>query len=280
MGALIWTWIEHGFDDAIPAWRPAFFATFLGVALVLKTAITLSWGEWSLLRPGSFVRWDLSRRFGVKLAQLVSLSYRPLLILRIATGSCLIFGYETQLCGFVCAALLIAELVWRFRYNTIFAAICSFAVGVGPAVGPPWQARGTSSEAALEMALLMVTTTSIYVNGAWLKARSKDFSSGALLRNVLIGLSLLGPSMKRWEFITPPRWLRDPLLHMPNWGWRAVSLAVIATEVFLVVALWSGWIAVAFVLGATMHLAFAMISPLRLLPFQIITLSTYLAFWS
>jgi hypothetical protein len=274
----LWSEISNGFSSNVDVARIDILRSLVALAILFKTTVSIFWGDWNLLSRDTLTKHRLTLRKGAWGSQVVSALHKPNLIIREGCCIALLFDVRTTWAALACACALLLELSWRYRYNTIFLILVALIIALLPETDDVARTRGAISGATFGMALLLVLTTSLYVGGAVEKLRSRDFTNGSVLRNLGVGLSVLGSQLSRWEFIPLPRNMNVQIMRAPAKLWTALARLVICLELLLPGLLLSAHVFPAVLIGIVLHSAFAYLMPLQLIPFQLATLATYVAF--
>ncbi|HEY7224674.1 MAG TPA: hypothetical protein VH561_13945 [Micromonosporaceae bacterium] len=273
------TAIEHGFALNTHEWRLQAFRVMLGLGCFVKTGVSVFCGDWGRVDQRAFGYYSVLRRHGHVRAELIRLTHKPLLVIRLIASAALMAGVGSRIACCVLGLGLFAELYWEYRFNTIYLMCCLLAILPAERLDG-YSDRVVSSQGnTWAQALVVLVTIDLYWNSAWCKIRSAQFRSGMLLAQVFNGAASLRHLMPRWEF-WHPAWL-GRMARAPGAAgvWQTLSIGVIGAEVLLPIGLLfpEQW-AMTAVVGLVLHVGFVILLPLRLIPFQIVTISTYLLF--
>lgn len=145
-----------------------------------------------------------------------------------------------------------------------------------------WRGITEPSEQIIATFTMAAVIVLIYWNSAVIKLRSPGFMSGDALRVALLGFSTEGPRTGLNEFMFGARFAHDQLARpWVRWMLMIGSRGAVAAE-FAIPALLMTPATFVFgvTLGIALHLAFWVLLPLKLLPFQIAMLASYALFWN
>ena len=246
--------------------------------MLWKTGATGFLGDWNRLRGGGFGRRLLENARGPRQAAVLAALHKPLVVVRGIAGVMLLFGVAPKLAAVAAAVGFLHELSYEYRFNTIYVALsllCLLPAGrLGDTLLP---VEGVSSANTWSQFLIVVLTIDVYWNSAYHKVRSPQFRSGLSLAQLAYAADQVKSSLPLREYVHPPLGAtRDVAAGAVSVRWRLMAVAVLALEVLLPVFLLSPDTRTAAVLaGIGLHVAFLGILPLRLMPFTIATLATY-----
>ena len=271
----IFTALSDGFSVSVHDWRLQFFRIVIGAAVLSKTLISICCGDWNRLVEGSFGRFAMAERHGARRACLVAQTHKYALVLRCVLSIFLLMGVMPSACCLGLALLLYLELIWEYRFNTVYLMLCLVATASGQHLSG-WAPVGSTNSNTFSQFILVLLSIDLYWNSAWCKLRSEQFTSGLLLRQVFVGAQTLRGRMPRWEYWHPRVIARLASKDSLSGGWKSISYGAIALEVSIPVGLAfkPTWLA-ALIVGVLMHACFLMLLPLRLFPFQIAALGSY-----
>lgn len=279
----MWLWesLQNNFATGTHEWRLQVFRIVIGIAVLWKSLASIVYGEWRRLEPGGLDHYILCRRFGVRRATAFAGFHRPLLAIRAIASGALIVGYGAKPAVVLICVSLLYELVNEYRFNTLYLLLCLLlllpagALGTNLVLSPQVSSRNTWSQA-----LIVLVTAHLYINSAWLKARSPQFSSGLYLAQLARGASIVGPQLPLWEYRHPAGMVRRSLDYPKHRVyWRLLATGTILLEFSLpVLLIVEPTRAVAVAAGVAMHAAFMAILPIRLAPFTLNALASYLLF--
>jgi len=172
------------------------------------------------------------------------------------------------------------ELLYEYRFNTIHMLLCLLFLLPAGALGHGFQLSAESSNKnTWSQFLIVLLTVDVYLNSAWHKVRSKHFISGVYLRQLTLAASELKSSMPLWEYRHP-----TVLATLARSGshpaiWPLAAVGTVALESVVPIGLFiSPLRPFAVLLGVGMHIVFMGILPVRLLPFTLASISTYVLF--
>lgn len=274
--------IGSAFDYPTDEARLQWFRIGLGIACLLKFLVALTHGQWDRLRPDSLGYYTLTRKYGARNAVLISWAYRPILVVRVAAAVLLLTGTWPKISALVIAAGLAYELLYAFRYNTIYLSLLSLALLPAGQLGTDLTPESVISAAnTWSQFLVVLLTIDLYVNSAWQKLRSRHFTSGLLLAQFVHFVGRVRDRLPRKEFFYP-NWVIRHLGALDDASvtrWRALSWIVIGLELTVPLALLvPGAYPYAVVAGLGMHAAFFCLLPRQLLGFSSATVASYVLF--
>ncbi|GAA2679882.1 MULTISPECIES: hypothetical protein [Actinosynnema] len=279
-------WVEAlaaGFDHPVRTGRVQLFRLVFGTVLALRFALALGWGGWSRLVPGSLEAGLVQRRLGPVRARLLLVSYRPMLLARLAAALALATGLAPKAALVVAMAGLAMETGYlrapaAVRYSLLLGACLLTAGDLGHS---PLPSPGTGTANTWAQCLIVLVTTDLYWNSAYQKICSPQFRSGLLLAQTF-------HVHREVAHLLPPHQNLIPTLVLRHAGglgerdvrlWRAASMAAIVVEIALPPALLlpqtAPWAVAA---GVVMHAVFTCLKPRHMITFTGITLGSYLAF--
>jgi len=275
--------VVNGFATATPVWHIEAVRALVGIALLAKALLGITRGGWSRFERGSFERFRVDRSGG-RPAAFVARAHRPIIVVRVVSAVAVAIGWAPHTSLAVSIGGLLTEQAVERRRNTAFLVMtCAALLAGGRLAEPlPWTfSSARTSENTWSQVLLVLLLTQTYWNGAWLKARSRQVRSGAMLAQYVWHRSQIQHRTEHREFWFPA-WatrLFGQLSEDCRRRWRVLGWTAIASEAVLPVALlvpraWP-WAALA---GLAMHAAFLVLMPRRLFHFSLATVSTYLAF--
>ncbi|WP_280688662.1 MULTISPECIES: hypothetical protein [unclassified Kitasatospora] len=272
-----------GFSTPVHDSRIQVYRVLIAVAALLKTGATLFLGDWNRLRAGSFGRFRLERRWGIDRARLLSSVHQPLVVARLAASVLLLFGIQSRAAIVVLLLGFAQELCYEYRFNTIYLVTCLCfllpAQNLGTTLAP---SDGVSTGNAWSQFLIVLLTVDVYWNSAYQKLRSPQFMSGLSLVQQAYIAATVRPRIVGWEYWHPPTGATAAMAAgaVPR-RWRVLAVLVVALEILLPVGLLVPPLRpFAVVAGVALHLGFMSILPLRLAPFTLASLASYLLFAS
>ncbi|MDC0768745.1 hypothetical protein [Streptomyces sp. HD] len=279
------------------------FRVVLGTALLWKITADHVFGmaRFFDLRPKSLLRWRYEHdEMAVRLL-LSPAAFRIFYGARAVAVLCLLSGILVPLAAGVVAAWCMFEFTFDRKFNTLFLGMLCLpfvvasgadaylslqslldASSPGAFVRPPPTPHGTSP--SWPQAAVVVLMFQVYWSSAWLKAVSRQFTSGDALQKTFEQLAVVraeAPDAPRDYYF--PGWFTrrlataDPAVVARRW--RLPSLAVIGVEAALPLLLVFPvtWPAGALA-GVLLHAAFTTILPKRLVPFGLAAVGTYTLF--
>ncbi|WP_432095753.1 hypothetical protein [Streptomyces sp. bgisy100] len=258
------------------------FRILLGIACIAKFAGALLQGMWSFLASGTYSRFELRQHRGADAENLISALHRPVTVARLAGALALTAGFLPHTAAAVVSLGLAFELSYLFRFNTVYLMLCTAclvfagAPGTGVALSHAHTASNTFAQV-----LIVLITSHMYLNSAWLKARSPHFRSGLRVAQWLEAGAVIRPLLPRREYFYPAPIVRTLGSSSPcalRIG-RPMAGLVIATEALLPAGLLiPATRPYALALGMTMHLCFWALLPVQLAGFSVATVATYILF--
>lgn len=273
--------LQSSFTTPTHEWRLQVFRMALGFAVLWKALASIFYGEWTRLESGRLDHYLLVRRWGTARAGAFTSIYKPQLVMRAVSGMALLTGYCSKVAiGVICLSMFY-ELVYEYRFNTIYLMLCSIALLPAQALGSNFAVSDqVSSRNTWAQVLVVFITCHLYFNSAWLKARSSQFSSGLLLAQVAHGAAVVRSQLPLWEYRHPTVLARTALSYSRNKIlWRALAVGTILLEFCLPPLLVAETTRpFAIVGGLMMHAAFMAILPIRLAPFTVTAVASYVLF--
>lgn len=272
--------IRSGFTNPTDEGHLQIFRILLGASVLWKGLTSMFLGDWNRFRGESFDVFLLSSRVSMPLVTAIRRIHKPSTVLRALTGIAVGAGWHTRVAIVIAVATLIVEVTYEYRFHNLFlsvALICLLpagSLGSGAHISHVVSDRNTFSAT-----LLMILTCDLYWNGAWIKWRSRQFRSGASLQQLLYVSRTIRPLLKSPEYWHPRR-LQSTFANCPGFA-KTTATSVLVVEGVLPVLLLlpaTYWVAVG--AGVGLHLAFSAILPIRLLPFGVSVLGSYMAFKS
>lgn len=273
--------LSTGFDFPTQEARLQLYRVLLAVAVLWKAGATAFFGDWNRLRPGGFGRRMLVNARGPRQAAVLAALHKPLVVVRGVAGVMLLFGVEPKLAVVMAAVGFAHELSYEYRFNTIYitlSLLCLLPAGrLGDTLLP---VEGVSSANTWSQFLIVLLTVDMYWNSAYHKLRSPQFRSGLSLVQLAYAADQVKTLMPMREYVHPPLGAtRAAAAGAVPWWWRLMAAVVLVLEIVLPVGLvLPDTRAAAVVFGIGLHVAFLGILPLRLAPFTIATLATYVLF--
>ncbi|GAA5706840.1 hypothetical protein [Streptomyces avermitilis] len=278
-------WLFHelatGFSWPVHDSRIQMYRILLAAAALLKALATLFLGDWNRLRVNSFGRFRLERTWGAGQARLISAVHKPLVLARLLASVLLLVGIEPKA---AIAILLVGfghELCYEYRFNTIYIATClCFLLPAGSLGTTLGLSDGVSTDNAWSQFLIVLLTVDVYWNSAYQKLRSRQFRTGLSLVQQAYIADTVRPRIVGREYWHPPTGVTAAMAAgaVPR-QWRALPVLVIMLEILLPIGLLVPVLRpFAVAAGIALHLGFLSILPLRLAPFTLASLATYLLF--
>jgi len=294
-------WLEavgNGFRYQASPLPICLFRVILALAIAWKFGYEHRRGGWRFFRPDSYVyyRYRVEHpRFPVGPA-----GYRVLYVAKLLAAAALLAGVAPRLAALVLAGWFLFELRYDRKFHTAYLGLCALFLAASPALadaltyrtvadalaGSPLAAvraeAARDTEDAFAQVLLVLLTAQMYLSSAYRKLRSRQFMTGAALRAFTASLHAERHAQRFRDTWYPPlvvRHLIDVPDRVADRRWRPAAVGTVVLEAALPVALLvPAAFPVAAVLGAVMHAAFTAVLPVRLVPFSLATVGSYLLF--
>jgi hypothetical protein len=273
--------VLSGFRSRIPDEPLQIFRLLLGIACLIKVGENLIRGGWSTARDGSYGAYRIERTVPPHLRNLALRIYQPVAIVRLVAALGLILGLAPRVMAAVTAAGLLYELLRLYRNNTVYLALCCICLVFAGHLSGFGTTTTSSASHTWAQFLIVFITIDMYLNSAWLKARSQHFRSGLLLAQWTDATRRLKSHVPFGEFWYPEFFTRTLGRYTPGAMrfWRVTAISVIALEATLPFGLLFRPVRpYAVVLGILMHVAFTALLPRKLLPFSIASTASYILF--
>jgi uncharacterized membrane protein YphA (DoxX/SURF4 family) len=274
------------------------FRVVLAVAVIWKFGYEHHRGGWRWFTSDSYVYFRYRRehpRFPVGPA-----GYRVLYLAKLVAAGCLLVGLAPRVAAVVLGLWFLFELRYDRKFHTAYLGLCALFLAASPALGDALTYRtvldawASSPGAAIRaeaarptddvfaQLLLVLLTVQMYVSSAYRKLRSRQFMSGAALHAFTSALHAERQAQRFQETWYPPVVVRH-LIDVPDRvaarRWRPAAVATVVLEALLPVALLvPALYPVAVAVGILMHAAFTAVLPVRLVPFSLATVGSYLLF--
>jgi uncharacterized membrane protein YphA (DoxX/SURF4 family) len=274
------------------------FRILIAVAALYKFGYEHHRGAWRWFQPGSYVYYRYRRehpRFPVG-----TRAYRVLYVAKLAGAVALLLGLLPQLAALVLAVWFLFELRYDRKFHTAYLGLCALFLAASPALdqaltyrtvvdavtGDPATVLRTEAHRVADdvfaQLLLVLLTVQMYLSSAYRKLRSPQFMSGAALHVFTASLHAERHAQRFRDTWYPGLMVRH-LIDVPEpvarRRWRPAAVATVVLEAVLPVALLvPATFPVAVVVGAGMHAAFTAVLPIRLVPFSLATVGSYLLF--
>ncbi|MFE6868824.1 MauE/DoxX family redox-associated membrane protein [Kitasatospora sp. NPDC057692] len=275
--------LTSGFSSTTHDAQLQYVRIVVGLACLMKFIGSFPNGGWNRLDPGTYSRYLLIRGFGPRTGALVCRYYRPVLVVRLLSSLALTVGLAPNLAAAAVALGLVFELSYLNRFNTIYLALLCAALCCAGNLGAgiPNNGHDMSNKNTWAQFLIVLVTTNMYWNSAWIKARSEHFRSGLLLAQWVQTGARVRERLPYREFYYP----RFIVQRIGNTGpaslqfWRTVAWAVIALEFIVPIGLCFGPLRpFAIAAGVAMHLCFTALLPRGLVGFSLGSIASYFAF--
>lgn len=290
--------VADGFSYPAAAIQICLFRVVLAAAVLFKFGYEHGRGAWRYFEPQSYVYYRFCREH--PRLPVTRTGYRVLYTAKFVAAGCLLAGVLPQVACVVLAGWFFFELCYDRKFHTAYLGLCALFLAAGPALGdaltwrtvlemvagsPEAVLRAEAARAGTDVfaqVLLVLLTCQMYLSSAYLKVRSPQFMSGSALYSFTASLHAERHAQRFRDTWYPPVVVRHLIDVPPEVGrrrWRPAAVATVVCEFTLPVALLVPELfAVAFVVGAVMHLAFAAVLPMRLPPFSLATVGSYLLF--
>jgi len=274
------------------------FRLVVAVAALYKFGYEHHRGAWRWFQPESYVYYRYRHehpRFPVG-----PTGYRVLYVAKWAGAAALLVGVLPQLAALVLAVWFLFELRYDRKFHTAYLGLCALFLAASPALDAAltWRTVVDARSGGLSVVLraeaarvaddvfaqllLMLLTVQMYLSSAYRKLRSPQFMSGAALHTFTASLHAERHA-QRFRDTWYPQALVRRLVDVPQpvgqRRWRPAAVATVVLEAALPVALLvPATLPVAVLFGALMHAAFTAVLPVRLVPFSLATVGSYLLF--
>lgn len=275
------------------------FRLVIAVAALYKFGYEHHRGAWRWFAPDSYVYYQYRQehpRFPVG-----PTGYRILYLAKLAGAIALLLGVLPQLAALVLAVWFLFELRYDRKFHTAYLGLCALFLAASPALDQALTYRtvietvAAGDPAAVLRAeatrvvddvfgqlLLMLLTVQMYLSSAYRKLRSRQFMSGAALHAFTASLHAERQAQRFRDTWYPPLVVRH-LIDVPDpvarRRWRPAAVVTVVLEAVLPVALLvPATFPPAVLAGLLMHTAFTAVLPIRLVPFSLATVGSYLLF--
>ncbi|MGW7260711.1 hypothetical protein [Streptomyces sp. NPDC054834] len=278
--------VMSGFHTPTDPGRLQAFRIVYGTVLTTRFALSFSQGGWKRFTPGSLSRRLAQQRFGPRRGRLLAGIYRPALIVRTAGAVALAAGLVPRLSLLLVLTGAGMELLYlkspsAVRFTLLTGACLMVAGDLGHGLHIEHHPSTANTWAQV---LLVVITTDLYWNSAFLKIRSRQFRTGLYLAQMMYAYTQLKDRLVYRRQHAIPGFVHR---HTGNLStrdirlWRLVSVTVIVAEIALPIALLIPQTTpYAVAAGIGMHAAFTALKPRQLITFSGLALGTYLTFAS
>jgi hypothetical protein len=272
------TCLANGFQTPTEVGHVQFFRFCIAIAALWKAAVAVGYGNWNIFQDGSFARWQLARKYGLRWTRILTGLHKPALIGRLTGSMLLVAGHLPKFAICVIVVGHLHELLYQWHFHTIYMTACLgallFAGDLGRGLATSDNHDTTNTFAQF---LVVIITIDMYLNSAWLKFRSRQFRGGLYLAQLAWVSAQVRRQQPRWDYWHPAKFANHrSAAGAPGLTWAAMAGAVIVMELVLPIGLLVPGLSVAFMaLGVGMHVLFTAISPIRLLPFTITAVASY-----
>lgn len=272
--------LRSGFNLEVDAWSIQLFRLCVATACLFKFVVDLAQGGFVRLSRDSFTRHQLIGGRWRRQARLLIALHRPVHVLRLVAAVTLLAGIHPNASALVAALGLVHELIYEYRRHAVYlAAVLILCLPAGRLADGVLPRHHMTTENTWSQFLVVVLTIQMYWSSAWHKARSHQFSSGRLLAQFVRVASLARPQQRYPEYWypVPP----DALVARVYSGkfWPVIARSVIVCETVLPIGLilplsWR----IAVFGGLLMHLCFTALLPIRLIPYTLATVGSFVLF--
>lgn len=290
--------VADGFRQPYASIQVCAFRVVLAAAMLFKFGYEHRRGGWRYFAPDSFVAYRFRREHPD--LPVDQTRYRILYLAKLAAAVGLLLGVLPRASAVVAGIWFLFELTYDRKYHTAYLGLCSLFLAFSPALGDALTYRTVQAviespvasvlaeEAArtrvdmFAQVLLVLLTVQMYLSSAYRKLRSEHFMSGAALHDFAGSLHRDRHAQRYRDTWYPPvvvRHLIDVPAPVARRRWRGPAVATVGAEFLLPAALLvpvTYPVAVAF--GALMHAAFTALLPVRLVPFSLAAVGSYLLF--
>jgi uncharacterized membrane protein YphA (DoxX/SURF4 family) len=296
----VW-WVEavaDGFRYPASPLPVALFRVVLAVAVLWKFGYEHHRGAWRWFASDSYVYYRYRREH--PRLPVGTTGYRVLYVAKLMAAGCLLVGLAPRPAALVLGVWFLFELRYDRKFHTAYLGLCALFLAASPALGDALTFRTVAeavasspveairSEAArtsddvFAQVLLVLLTVQMYVSSAYRKLRSRQFMSGAALHVFTAALHGERYTQRFRDTWYPPLIARR-LIDVPDRvgarRWRPAAVATVVLEAVLPVALLvPALYPAAVAAGILMHAAFTAVLPIRLVPFSLATVGSYLLF--
>ncbi len=290
--------VADGFRQPYASIQICAFRVVLASAMLFKFGYEHRRGGWRYFTADSFVYYRFRREHPdhpVNVAR-----YRILYVAKIVAAACLFLGVLPRVAAIVAGIWFLFELTYDRKYHTAYLGLCALFLAASPELGDALTYRtvldsigGSAADVLREEAsrtgtdifaqvLLVLLTVQLYLSSAYRKLRSDHFTSGRALHDFAYSLHADRYAQRYRDTYYPPvmaRHLIDVPVEVGRRRWRLPALATVAAEAVLPVALLVPvTYPIAVIFGALMHAAFTALLPVRLVPFSLAAIGSYLVF--
>lgn len=294
-------WVEAvaaGFTYPAPALQINLFRVVLAAAMLVKFGYEHGRGGWRYFEPASYVYYRFRQEH--PRLRVGRTGYRVLYVAKFVAAGCLLAGVAPRAAALVLAVWFFFELRYDRKFHTAYLGLCALFLAASPALtealtfrtlidllehSPAAVLRAEAARTvddAFAQVLLVLLTCQMYLSAAYRKLRSRQFMSGAALHAFTASLHAERHAQPYRDTYYPPvvvRHLIDVPAPVAARRWRPAAVATVVLEFALPVALLvPAAFPIAVVAGALMHAAFTAALPVRLLPFSLATVGSYLLF--
>ncbi|WP_341716393.1 hypothetical protein QQG74_20540 [Micromonospora sp. FIMYZ51] len=290
--------VADGFRYPYASIQICAFRVVLATAMLVKFAYEHHRGAWRYFAPDSYVYFRFRREHpGLPIDQRW---YRVLYGAKLVAAGCLLVGVLPRVAAVVAALWFFFELCYDRKFHTAYLGLCALFLAASPVLGdaltyhtvvavlrdPPrevlWEEAGRTGEDAFAQVLLVLLTVQMYLSSAYRKLRSAHFMTGGALHDFTASLHADRHAQRYRDTWYPPvmvRTLIDVPVTVARKRWRWAAVATVVVELLLPVTLLvPGTYLASVVVGALMHAAFTAVLPVRLIPFSVATVGSYLLF--
>jgi hypothetical protein len=277
----------HGLNGTASAGPINLFRIVIAVAALWKVGYEAHRGSWHWLDRGTFLRHEFDLRFP-RLRGWTWL-HRPLIVVKLVAALMVLTGIASYPAVIVLGLAMAADQFIEPNYHVVYIVSCCFGLALCGGLGDVYSvwdgfsgAAWAEQHFAFGVTLIVIVTVSMYWGTAYRKIRTPLFTSGTLLRQFTgaqARSAWVFPHRETWYPSVYVRYFSGPAAGGAAARWKPLSLMTIGLEFLLPFGLlWEATWPVAAALGVVMHLSFTFLFPVRLVPFSLATVGSYLLF--
>lgn len=274
--------VASAFTAPVPERSVQVFRIIFGIACLMKFSTLIMQNDLGRLNPAGYQFYKLRARRGEKAAARISRSHTTVAVLRTFAAAWVVIGPWPRIAVLVVLVGLVFELNYDYRFNTIFLLLVGCCLLLAGAVGSGLVLSDVhSSKNTWAQFLIVVTTVHMYLNSAWIKARSPHFRTGLWLHQFFSFGPKVRQRLPRWEFWYPRAMVTSLGADTQQAAavWRLAAVATIGLEASLpALLLVPATHPYAVAVGVAMHVCFAALLPLQLAHFSLAVAGTYILF--
>jgi hypothetical protein len=299
MGTWIWSYLSSGLRAPQQSLGVCVFRIGLALAVLSKFVIEHRRGSSCCLQPGTFTSYQL--RSKPRLRAAVTAVYPIAYRLKWLAVVLLLFGVVPQTAAILLVGWFVLRLPVDSLNHTFYLMLCclclaacaglddclTWRTGIRILHDGPASVLHAESERLSDpfgQLVIVLLTSQMYLATAVRKIRSVEFRQGRVLHRIaehLVLTSGQAPYRDAWYPGVVVRMLVAGDHEAMSRRWRPAAVGTIIVELVLpfglaVPWLWS-WFAVA---GLVLHLGFTFLLPIRLIPYGLATVSSFVLFAS